>query len=240
MRVLCIIAARGGSTGIPGKNIRPLLGRPLISWAVDIARRTPELNRVVVSTDSDEIAAVAQAAGAEIPFKRPGHLAQSNSGKFQVWQHALDECERHFHETYELVVDLDCTNPLLESSDISRAISQYRSGRERDTRLDAVFTVARSRKNPYFNMVEPDTHGALRMSKALPNTILSRQMAPQVFDHVAGIYVLDPAYLKRANHLLDGHTEGYVLPDEKSLDIDTEFEFQLVEYLLRRRMGGAS
>ena len=232
MTILCIIGARGGSQGLPGKNIRPMLGKPLIVWSIEHALATPEIDRVVVSTDSPNIAEVAKSAGAEVPFMRPESLSGPDVGKFQVWQHALTACEDHFGEQYECFVDLDCTSPLREPTDISQAIAQFRAGRSRG--VDAVFSVCAARKNPYFNIVEPDATGALRVSKSLPQKVLSRQKAPLVLEHVASLYILDPAYLGRANHLLDGHTEGYDIGAEKSLDVDSELDFSLVAFLLER------
>ena len=240
MSTLCVIAARGGSQGVPGKNIRSLLGKPVIARAIATALQAPEIERVVVSTDSIAIADVAKAAGAEVPFLRPAELARSDTGKFQVWQHALKTCEEMTGEHYDLYVDIDCTNPLIEPVDISGAISLYRSRRTAGVAVDAVFTIARARRNPYFNLVEPDATGALRMSKSMGATVLSRQRAPAVFEHVAGVYVLDPEYLRRASHLLDGHAEGYEVPEDKAMDIDSELDFLLIEFLLGRRTTVAS
>ena len=237
MSILCLIAARGGSQGVPGKNIRPLLGKPLIARAIETALGAPGIERVVVSTDSSDIADVARAAGADVPFVRPADLAQSGTGKFQVWQHALLACERHYQQQYDLFVDVDCTNPLIESSDVTAAIGRFRSLRAGGVAVDAVFTVAVARHNPYFNLVERDASGALRMSKTSGTTVLARQNAPAVYEHIAGVYVLDPEYVQRAQHLLDGHAEGYEVPAEKAVDIDTEVDFALVEVLLKRRMG---
>ena len=237
MSILCLIAARGGSQGVPGKNIRPLLGKPLIAWAIESALAAPGIDRVVVSTDSSEIAGIARAAGAEVPFVRPPELAQSDTGKFQVWQHALLACERHYHLQYDLFVDVDCTNPLIESNDIAAAIARFHSLRAAGVAVDAVFTVSAARHNPYFNLVERDASGALRMSKTSGATVLARQNAPAVFEHIAGVYVLAPEYVRRAHHLLDGHAEGYEVPAEKAVDIDTEIDFALVELLLKRRLG---
>jgi CMP-N,N'-diacetyllegionaminic acid synthase len=238
MKNLCVVAARGGSQGVPGKNIRLLLGKPVIAWAVEHAVRSGEFHRVVVSTDSDAIATAARDAGADVPFMRPPELARAETGKFQVWQHALEACERHYAETYDVYVDLDCTNPLIDQGDIAAALAQFRAGRARS--VDAVFTVCRARRNPYFNLVEPDASGALRMSKQVGNTVLARQHAPDVFEHVAGVYVLAPEYLRRANHLLDGHAEGYEVPEGKHLDIDSELDFLLIEFLMKRKLGLAT
>ncbi|MEK9643945.1 MAG: acylneuraminate cytidylyltransferase family protein [Alphaproteobacteria bacterium] len=233
MTILCVIGARGGSQGLPGKNVRPLLGKPLIAWSIEQALAVPEVDRIVVSTDSEEIAAAAAVAGVEAPFLRPDDLSGPMVGKFQVWQHALAACEAHYGETYEAVVDLDCTNPLREPADISAAIAQFRAGRERG--VDAVFSTCEARKNPYFNLVEPDAAGALKMSKSLGDTVVARQAAPPVFEHVASLYVLAPDYLRRANHLLDGHAEGYDIGQEKSFDVDSEFDFRIVEMLMNLR-----
>ena len=240
MSILCVIAARGGSQGVPDKNIRPLLGKPVIAWAIETALNTAEIDRVIVSTDSPAIAEIAKAAGATVPFMRPAELAGAATGKFQVWQHALAACEQKYRASYELFVDVDCTNPLLESSDISASISKYRRLRDQGVAIDAVFTVASARHNPYFNLVEPRPDGSLQMSKSSGRQVLARQNAPVVYEHVAGVYVLDPEYLRRANHLLDGHAEGYQVPPDKAVDIDTEVDFLLIELLLKRRMGRRS
>lgn len=233
MTVLCVIGARGGSQGLPGKNIKPLMGKPLIAWTIEMALETPEIDRVVVSTDSEQIAEVARNAGAEVPFLRPEELAGPEVGKFQVWQHALSACEKYYREKYEIFVDLDCTNPLRDVDDISNAIAQFRNSRGRG--VDAVFSVCDARKNPYFNMVEKDNDGALRMCKTLGETVIRRQDAPQVYEHVASIYVLSPEYLRTANHLLEGHAEGYDIGEEKNIDVDSEFDFELIKFMMQRK-----
>lgn len=231
--ILGTVCARGGSRGIPDKNVRPLLGKPLIAWSIEHAITTAEIDRVVVSTDSESIAEAARAAGAEVPFLRPEALAGAQTGKFDVWKHVVEACSAHYGEEYEALVDLDCTSPLREPDDVSRAIEQFRQGRDRG--VDAVFSICDARKNPYFNLVEPDREGALRMSKQRATTVVRRQDAPTVYEHVASIYVLDPNYVRCATHLLDGHTEGYDIGAAKSLDIDSELDFEMIEFLMRRR-----
>jgi CMP-N,N'-diacetyllegionaminic acid synthase len=231
VNIVCVIAARGGSKGLPGKNLRPLLGKPLIAWSIEQAKACPEINRVVVSTDSEAIAAVARDYGADVPFMRPAEFASDIAGKWTVWQHALEACERHYGIPVDIYVDLDCTSPLRDVDDISRAIAQFRSAG-----VDAVFSVCEARKNPYFNMLEIDA-GCQRICKPLPHSIVRRQDAPRVLEHVASIYVLSPSYLRRGTGLLSGCTHGYDIGQEKSLDIDSDFDFELVTFLLRRRMG---
>ena len=231
MNTVCVIGARGGSKGLPGKNLRPLLGKPLIAWSIEQAKACPEISRVVVSTDSEAIADVARDYGADVPFLRPDVLAGDTAGKWNVWQHALEACERHYGAPVDIYVDLDCTSPLRDVDDISRAIAQFVSAG-----VDAVFSVCEARKNPYFNMLEIED-GCQRICKPLPRPIVRRQDAPRVLEHVASIYVLSPAYIRRGTGLLSGCTQGYDIGQEKSLDIDSDFDFELVSFLLRRRMG---
>lgn len=235
MKTLCVISARGGSRGLPGKNVRLLLDKPLITWSIEQALATPEIDRVVVSTDSEVIAKVAREAGAETPFMRPVHLATSEAGKFDVFKHALASCEAFYGEEYEFYLDLDCTNPLRDVSDISACIAKFRERRQHG--VDGVFTVCPARKNPYFNQLEVDNLGALKVSKKLPSAVVRRQDAPVVYEHVASIYVLSPSYIRKASYLLDGYTEGYDIGSEKSMDVDSDFDFLLIEYLMKRKRG---
>lgn len=238
MAGLCVISARGGSQGVPGKNIRPLLGKPLIAWSIEQALAAPDVDHVVVSTDSPAIAEAARAAGADVPFMRPAELSTSAAGKFGVWQHAIRACEEHYGRTFEFFLDLDCTNPLRDVDDITKAVAQFRAARSRG--VDAVFSTCEARKNPYFNVVEYDENGFLTICKKGKDGqwIVRRQDAPPVFEHVASIYVLDPNYLKSdARNLLDGRTEGYLIAPEKVFDLDSELDFELIEFFLRKKLG---
>jgi CMP-N,N'-diacetyllegionaminic acid synthase len=231
MTVLCVISARGGSQGLPGKNIKDLLGKPLIAWTIEAALRTPEIDKVIVSTDSKEIASVANDFGAETPFLRPDSLSTSEVNKYDVWKHALESCEKYYNKKYEIFVDLDCTNPLRDSSDISNVIKQLRMSISRG--VDTVFTICDARKNPYFNMVEKVENGSLSICKTLGSTVFRRQDAPSVYEIVASVYAMLPEHIKSKGNLLSGHAEGYNIGFEKSFDIDSEFDFRLVEYLMK-------
>lgn len=230
MNITCVIGARGGSKGLAGKNIRPLHGKPLIAWSIEQAKACPEITRVVVSTDSEAIADVAYSYGAEVPFMRPAELANDNAGKWGVWQHALEACDRHYADPIDLFVDLDCTSPLRDVEDISKAIAQFRA-----SKVDAVFSVCDARKNPYFNMLEV-VDGCLGMCKTMLHPVVRRQDAPNVYEHVASIYVLSPAYLRRGTGLLSGCTQGYDIGVSKSLDVDSQFDFEIIEFLMRKRL----
>ena len=230
MNTVCVIGARGGSKGLPGKNLRPLLGKPLIAWSIEQAKACPEISRVVVSTDSEAIADVARDYGADIPFLRPDILASDTAGKWNVWQHALEACERHYGAPVDIYVDLDCTSPLREVDDISRAIAQFVSAG-----VDAVFSVCEARKNPYFNMVELTEDGCAQLVKSPPTPVHGRQFAPKVYAMNASIYVWHRRTLSKG--LWSGRARLYVMPRERSIDIDAPLDFLLVEMLMREKHG---
>ncbi|KAA1053965.1 acylneuraminate cytidylyltransferase family protein [Azospirillum argentinense] len=235
MAILCVIGARGGSTGLRNKNIRPLLGKPLIAWSIEQAQQTPGIDRIVVSTDNDDIAAVARRCGADVPFRRPAELATTTAAKFPVWQHALAEAECFYGKAFDTVVDLDCTCPLRDVADISGAIERLRQRREDG--VDMVMGVADALRNPYFNILEAGENGFLRPSKPLPSAVVCRQDAPRVFTHAGNLYVMTADYLRRSQGLLDGHVEGYDVGSGKAFDIDDELGFAVVEFLMRRKLG---
>lgn len=227
MNILCTICARGGSKGLPKKNIKKLMGKPLIAWSIEQALRINEISDVVVSTDSSEIANIAQEYGAKVPFLRPNYLASDGSGKWEVWQHALNTCEEMFKKKYDLYIDLDCTSPLRDDEDINKAIDKLL----KSPSADCIFSISESRKNPYFNMVEYEGD-FLKISKPTNPIILCRQAAPKVYDHVASLYVLRTNFLTSGTGLLSGKAIGYELSPEKGIDIDTEVDFKIVETLL--------
>ena len=229
-KVLCVIGARGGSEGVPQKNIRNLLGKPLIAWSIEQALASKYVDRVIVSTDCLEIADIAIANGATVPFFRPFELSTSDVGKFSVFKHAIATCSQIYEEEFEVYLDLDCTNPLRTVSDIDNSIELFENAKALGA--DGVFSVCEARKNPYFNLVEPDVDGFLDFSKRLSPPVVRRQDVPKVYEHVASIYVLDPAYVMSSSNLLDGRLIGYDIGQDKSIDIDSEFDFKLVEYLM--------
>ena len=234
MSIVCVISARGGSAGGKNKNIRIINGKPLIVWSIEHALLTPEIDEVFVSTDSSKIKKIALKHGAKVPFKRPKYLSNSTAPKFKVWKHALREIEKLVPDI-ECYVDLDCTNPLRDISDITAAICQYKSNKDK---LDVVFSVCEARKNPYFNLVERNKSGYLRVSKPLKKKIIRRQDCPEVLEHVASIYVMSPEFIKSKNNLDEGRSEGYKIDYEKSFDIDSELDFKIVSFLLADKKNG--
>lgn len=223
MTTVCTICARGGSKGVPRKNIRDLMGKPLITHTITQAQNCPQIDAVYVSTDDDEIAQIARDSGAIVPFKRPSDLATSEAGKLPVIIHLVDEIIASGVEVTK-IVDLDPTSPLRTIKDITTAFELL------DNETDAVITGYIADKNPYFNMVEPQPDGNMRLVKTIKGDIVSRQAAPDVYAMNASIYVWHRHTL--ALGLWEGRTRLHVMPHERSVDIDNEIDFKMVELLM--------
>ena len=223
------IGARKGSKGVPGKNARPICGKPLIDWSLDQLRAASRVDAVVVSTDDEALLEHALVKGALDIGLRPAHLATDTAGKWGVWQHALGEAEARVGP-FDAFLDLDCTSPLRLPEDIDNALDLFFAEHP-----DMVMSCCEARKNPYFNLVEPDETGALHVSKPLPGGVVARQQAPVVWEHAASTYVVAPEYLKRAKGLFEGRVIPYLMPPERCIDIDSEFDFRIVEFLLKER-----
>ncbi len=229
MDVVAAVFARGGSKGVPDKNLRVLGGRPLVEIAVRQALACPGVDRVVVSTDSERIAEVARAAGAEVPWLRPDHLATDTAREFDAWQHLLGWLAERGELPDRLLV-VPCTAPLREVEDLRRCVEASAA-----PGVDVVLTVTPSHRNPWFNMVTLDDEGRARLVCEPPSRIHRRQDAPPAFDVGTVAFVADPAYVMRATSLYDGTVRAVTVPAERSLDIDTEVDLALAELLLARR-----
>ena len=228
-KILVTICARKGSKGLPGKNIRPLLGKPLIAHTIEQALSWGRGQQVVVSTDSEEIAEIARQWGAEVPFMRPAELATDTAGKLSVISHALKQAEKVFSTAYDLIVDLDPTAPLRTTADIERGIQVYR-----DVQSDVCFSVVKARKSPYFNMVERGTNGKIQLVKPPGFAVLSRQASPQVWDMNASIYCYSRRFLLSNPETLWGvDSEIFEMSNESAFDIDEERDFIVTEALMR-------
>ncbi|MFN4153109.1 MAG: acylneuraminate cytidylyltransferase family protein [Paracoccaceae bacterium] len=229
--ILGHIGARRGSKGVPGKNFRTLCGKPLIDWSLDQLFANPRIGAVVVSTDDPAIYAHALARGALDIGLRPAELATDTAPKWGVWQHALVASEP-LCGPVSAFLDLDCTSPLRIPEDIDGALDKFEAEAP-----DMVMSVCEARKNPYFNLVEPDATGALQVSKPLPGGVWARQDAPVVYEHVGVVYVVAPDYLRRAKTIYEGRVLPFVLPSERCHDIDTPYDFRLVEFLLTEQLN---
>lgn len=231
MLTIATIGARGGSQGVPGKNVRNLLGKPLIVWTIEQALEMEEIDGVYITTDSEDIAKIARDAGAIVPFLRPSQLATNTSAKLPAIEHLVTWVEQNVGEVNR-VVDLDATSPLRETSDIQKCMLML------DHNTDLVITGYEADKNPYFNMVEQTEDSNWRLVKTLPNGIVRRQDAPVVYSMNASIYVWQRHALATgaAKGLWNGRIKLHVMPHERSIDIDNPIDFQLVEILMRNKL----
>lgn len=229
--VLGSICARGGSKGVPRKNLRSLLGRPLIAYTIECARQCKDLDRVVISTDDEEIASVARSFGADVPFMRPPELAQDNSSKWDVFRHLVETIEKRENGRVDILVDMDTGVPLRKPEDISACISLMAE----DSSVDVIVTAYNADRNPYFNMVEVAGDGFAHVSKPVDPPITCRQAAPKAFGLSPAVYAIRREALWKYSHWAQSRMKIYELPRERAVDIDTEVDFLFVEYLMKNR-----
>lgn len=227
--ILCTICARGGSKGVKNKNIKMLNGKPLIAHTIEQARNSGLFEHIVISTDSDLIATVAEEYGAEVFFKRSEEMASDTAGKLQVIQDAFIRSEAHYQTTFDYLIDLDATAPLRNVQDIVDSYQQFL----RDEN-DNLITAMPSRRSPYFNLVEVDASGKVALSKKLNTGIVRRQDAPKSYDMNASIYIWKRDVILNENSIFLEKTGLYVMPEERSIDIDTELDFKFVSFLMEK------
>jgi len=227
--ILCTICARGGSKGVPNKNVRPVDGKSLIAHTIDDAQEWGRCSDIVVSTDDEDIAAVAREHGAQVPFERPAELATDDAPKLPVVKHAVDEMEDRRGDRYHYVVDLDPTAPLRMPEDIEGC---FETALADD--VTNVYSVCEATKNPYFNMVETDEDGYASLSKTLDQSVGRRQDAPDVYEMNASIYVFERKFLAATDTVHGDRTKIFEMPPERSVDIDRPIDLAFVEFLMER------
>jgi len=219
---------RSGSKGVPNKNLREMHGKPLMAYTISHALESELFNHVVVSTDSDEIAESAKSFGAETWFLRPADLADDTSPKIPVIRHAFLEAEKHYGYQFDIAVDLDTTSPLRNVEDINKAYKQFINDN-----AEILISVCPARKNPYFNMVEKIGD---RIQIVKENNILltRRQDAPKVYDMNASIYIWRRQALLKNDTLFTDKTSFFIMPEERSVDIDTAQDWTFVEFMMSK------
>lgn len=230
-KILLTIAARGGSKGVKNKNIRELCGVPLIAHSVLQAKKWGKADKIVCSTDSQEIADIAKEYGAEIPFIRPKELATDTAGKIDVMRHALRTVEEQTGEKFSILMDLDATAPIRKMADMDRAIELFREKRPK-----SLFSVTPCRKNPYFNMVEMNNEGYAVLAKKPASPIKSRQTAPIVYDMNSSIWVYDRDYIldEKTQIAISDRSAVLVMDEFSAFDIDNETDYRFVEFLVSK------
>ena len=226
---VAVIFARGGSKGLPGKNLRIFAGKPLIAWAIEHAYKAKGIRRVIVSTDSEKIAAVAAQHGAEVPFMRPSHLANDDSPEWLSWRHALEFIRNDEGSLPDAMVSVPVTAPLRQPVDLERCLELFWKGN-----ADVVITVTDAHRNPYFNMVTMQSNGSVGLVIPPTSGISGRQDAPEVFDMTTVAYVVDPEFVMTHESAFAGRVQAVHVPIERSIDIDTLLDFDLAEFLFIR------
>jgi N-acylneuraminate cytidylyltransferase/CMP-N,N'-diacetyllegionaminic acid synthase len=225
-RIVAVIPARGGSKALPGKNVRPLGGRPLITWTIDAARGCPAVDRIVVSTDDEVIAAAARAAGASVPFLRPAELATDTARSIDVVLHALDRLAAD-GEPFDVVVLLQPTSPLRTAADVGAALDLL-FGRK----AQAVVSVCETEHHPWWsNTLPPDGSLAWFLRPEVLNA--NRQQLPVFYRLNGAVYAGRCDYVRAQGGFFGPDTLAYKMPRERSVDIDTLLDFKLAELLLQ-------
>ncbi len=224
---LCTICARGGSKGVQNKNCKTINGKPLIAYSIQQALSSGLFEHVVVSTDSDTIADIAVDHGAEVFFKRAPELSGDKAGKIAVIRDAFIRSEQHFNQQFDHLVDLDATAPLRSVQDIHQSFQQFL-----DNENDNLITAMPSRRSPYFNLIEVSANGAVQLSKQLDTVITRRQDSPKCYDMNASIYIWKRETILNEPTLFLPKTGLYVMPEERSIDIDTPLDFEFVQFIL--------
>ena len=224
MKILAVITARGGSKGIPGKNIKLLGGKPLVCHSIDHARSVCADADICLSTDSEKIKQVAEDYGLTVPFLRPAELATDKAPTADVILHALDYY-RSLGRDYDTVLLLQPTSPLRRGEQIKEALKLYES-----TRPDMVVSVRPAAANPYYDIFETEADGTLHISKG-PGTFTRRQDAPKVWQYNGAIYVINAASLRAMPMGKFPRRLPYVMSAETSLDLDSLYDWQLAEQI---------
>jgi CMP-N,N'-diacetyllegionaminic acid synthase len=228
MKPICIIPARGGSKGVPRKNIRPLLNKPLIAYSIENALKSKLFSHVIVSTEDEEIAKISKKFGAEVPFMRPKNLAKDTTGMAEVLVHAVTALNSLGYD-FDIFVNRDCTVPFLRNSDIASSIKLLKK-----SKCDAVYGVYVQHFNPYFNMMEIDSNGFLKFSKKMKIKPTRRQDAPPVYQ-LNGLFTYNTKQFMKYKNQYPPKGLPIVIPSETGLMIDTELEFKTAEMIMKEK-----
>ena len=231
MKTIAFIFARGGSKGLPGKNIRSFFGKPLIAWSIEHAQAVKRIDRIIVSTDVEEIALVARQFGAEVPFLRPPELALDDSPEFLAWRHALTYLQNNEGTMPDIMVSIPASSPLRNPLDIEKCLDEFEK-----YSADVVVTVTDAHRNPYFNMVKNNPDGTVSLVIPKSESAFSRrQEAPIVYDMATVAYVIRPAFVFKHQSLFDGRVRAVHVPFERAIDIDSLIDFKMAEFFYNEK-----
>ena len=229
MSISAFIFAREGSKGLVNKNLKNFHGKPLIGWAIECALSLRLIDSVIVSTDSSDIANVSKSFGALVPFMRPKELAKDDASEWMAWRHALNFVCKEFGTLPEAMLSLPTTAPLRSSIDVQNCLDLYENEKP-----DAVITVTESHRNPFFNMIRKNDDGIACLVCDREDRIRCRQDAPDVFDMTTVAYVVNSQFVMQSDSLFDGKVMCVDVPIERAIDIDTQLDFDIAEFLFSR------
>ncbi len=232
MTAHAFIFARGGSKGLPRKNVKLLAGKPLIQYSIETAQQTKEIDKIFVSTDDEEIALVASRAGANVII-RPKELASDTAPEWLAWRHAVEYVTLHFG-TFNLFISLPPTSPLRSPQDISNAIELFNT-----KQADICISMTPANRSPFFNMVKQNLDGYVELVIKPESGIFRRQDAPTVFDITTVVYVSRPEFIKEKSNIFDGKVVSIEIPKVRAIDIDDIYDFQLAEAIIVQGLNNA-
>lgn len=221
------IFVRGGSKGLPRKNILPIAGMPLLAHSINLAKQLDDVQSVYVSTDCPEISEIAKAYGAEV-IKRPDYLATDTSPEWLSWQHAIGYVQEH-SGPFECFLSLPATSPLRHVEDVERCLAALRSD------VDLVMAIVEASRSPWFNMVTSDSEGLIKLV-ACDGAVHRRQDAPECFDLTTVAYVARPEFILCSSSIWQGNVVGVKVPRERAIDIDTPLDFAIACFLMEQWM----
>ena len=228
---LAFIFARGGSKGLPGKNIKFLGNKPLIAWSIESALAVESIHSVYVSTDCKKIAEIATKYGAKVPFIRPKNLASDDSPELLSWKHALEFYQANNDGSLpNKIISIPATAPLRTPLDIQNCIEKFEK-----EEVDAVITVTESSRNPYFNMVKENSNGLIDLLMQPSKKLTRRQDAPEVYDVATVAYVARPEFIMKYQSIFAGRVAAVHVPLERAIDIDTISDFKMAEFYLSQQ-----
>lgn len=234
MKILITICARGGSKGIPGKNIKPLNGQPLIGYSIAVAKEFQSVfegTDIMLSTDSEEIIRVAGVCGLKSDYKRPEYLANDTVGKIDAIKDLVLYSESKQGQTYDYILDLDVTSPLRNLQDLKIAFDILRS----DENAINLFSVSEAGRSPYFNMVEQKENGYYAQVKMPDNNVFTRQSAPQVYDLNASFYFYKRSFFDMGyKGAITDRSLVYKVP-HICFDLDHPIDFEIISYLMSNK-----
>jgi CMP-N,N'-diacetyllegionaminic acid synthase len=225
MKILYLIPARGGSKGIPYKNIKPFNGKPLIRYTIDVARKLSDDSNICVSSDDDDIINNVETYGLKVQFRRPVELATDQAGSYEVIMHALDYYESK-GITYEILVLLQPTSPFRNADHIKESLEIFAE------EIDMVVSVKESTANPYYDIFEDNARGFLEKSKE--GEYFRRQDCPSVWQYNGAVYVMNVKSLKKMHFSHFLNIKKYVMDRLHSIDLDNQLDWQWAEFLLEK------